>query len=203
MNGVNLIPRGRMAVRLRNRRVRLWATGAGACALVLLAAYGVLRAAWGGSPTELAAEANRLAGQLQTAKSAATRAAAAEHDLRTEAEAVKSFAAQPDWGRMLSLVASKLGPNAVLDACTLEPVTGKPDGTRGGKAASSHPGRYTLRLSGVAKTQDTASQVALDLKGTGLFEDVRLETRLAPFMSTEAVAFQVRCDIVDSAGDRP
>jgi len=211
VNGVNLIPKARLAARGRRMRLHTWGAAAGLCAAALVAAYGVLRASWGGDSGPLIGEIQRLTRDLDTMKRRVKSVEAETKTAKAKAQAARSMSEQPDWGLLLSLIANRLGPDAALDACHLEPVkvpgappaqvkdakaAAKP-GTPGGPA---RPERYTLLLTGVARSQDTASRVALDLKETGLFEDVAVETRRTPFMGGEAVTFRIECGITDSAG---
>lgn len=210
MNGVNLIPASRRRARRKSLRVRAWGAAAMVVTLGLCAAELVLWSMWSRPGPDHSAMLVHLEQQIETAREREQRARAEVREARALEAAAREVADQPDWGVLLALVGQQLGTEAVLDTCRLEAVARvEPAAKAGAKPApaarpQAKPERFTLVLGGVAKSQDSASQVALGLKGTGLFEGVSLvETRRTPFMGGEAVSFRIECAIADAAGSNP
>lgn len=202
MNGVNLMPMHRRQTQRRLGRVRLWTTIAVVVSIGAVVAEGALWSAWRGSGTDLAAESDRLASQIADGEKQVAAGKASVREIRKQLEADRQVADQPDWGLLLSLVAEKLGPEAALNQCRLEApkdAIKEVPSARGKGADRAKQSRLILVLSGIAKTQDAASQVALALKGLNLFDAVSLiEARRATFMGKDAVTFRIECAITDA-----
>jgi len=203
MNGVNLIPGARRAARVRRRQARLWCIGAVACGIALLSAHAALWTAWRAAGDDPAPEVARLTKDIVEGERLDRAARAKVLEAKAEARAAKEVSDQPDWGALMVFIADKLCPDAVLDSFHVEPVTTAP-AAAGPKASPTPPperGRRALVLTGLAKTQDGASQVAIELKRSELFRSVNLvETRRTVFMGTGGVAFRIECAIAGAGG---
>jgi len=112
---------------------------------------------------------------------------------------------QPDWGMLLSLLASKLGDDAALSLCSLEPVQPLAVGVKGpanpGADRAKETGRpqqLKLVLKGNARTQEAASTFVLALEKTGAFDRVNLVETQRDQKGEVGVAFEVVCEMSDS-----
>lgn len=211
MKGVNLIPAARRRARARRKQLRLWTIATLACALLLAGAYGVVWSMWSTGQGDIAADADKLTKEIAAAEKKEKLGRVAVREAKAAADAAREVSDQPDWGVLLSFVADKLGPDAAMESFRLEPAkragaasapgAKSPDGKTPKPPAPGRAGRYTLVLTGMAKTQDAASRVAIDLKQTELFEGVSLvETRRTKFMGGEAVTFRIECGIAGAGG---
>lgn len=210
MNGVNLIPASRRRARRKAVRVRAWGACISAVTLGLCITELVLWSMWSQPGPDHGSMLVHLEQQIELAREREQRVRAEVREARAVEAAAREVADQPDWGVLLAVLGQKLGTEAVLDSCRLEPVARvEPAAKPGAKPAAApkpqaKPERFTLVLGGLARSQDAASQVALGLKGMGLFEGVSLvETRRTPFMGGEAVSFRIECAIADAAGGNP
>ncbi len=209
MNGVNLIPMSRRRSRARRARAKLWGAITIVCAIGWGIAYGALWSAWNVGSNDLAADSEKVARDISAAQRLEKTYQAKVREETAAAAAAREVSVQPDWGVLLEFVAGRLGSEAALDSVRLEPVKpAAPASPPPGKVAKGAPpvaperkGLYTLVLTGVARTQDAASEVAIHLKETDLFEGVSLvETHRGKFMGGEAVSFRIDCAIAGAGG---
>ena len=211
MNGVNLIPASRRRARAGRIQVRLWSAATIMCGVALAAAHGSLWSAWRAGHGDLAADADKLVKEIAAAQKQEKMRQAEVQEAKAAADAAREVSDQPDWGVLLSFVAGRLGPEVALDSFRLEPAKRveaaaapaikAPAVKPPQQAPPARAGRYTLVLTGMARTQDAASDVAIKLKQTDLFEGVSLvETRRTGFMGGEAVAFRIECAITGAGG---
>lgn len=202
MNGINLIPGPRMLARRRAARLRMWLAIGPCVALIIGGAHAYCFTAWNTSTADLDERIAALEARASAAKSAA---AAIQADVQREQArltAARIVAHQPDWGRVTSLVADRLGDRAVLSGCTLEPAEGRAASV----AQTGRPVHYRLTLRGYALEQQAVSDVAVELHKAGVFDAVKLvESRRSAFRGADAVSFQIECAITDlpSAGETP
>ena len=214
MNGVNLIPRARLQQRRCAARIRLWMIITPVCASLLAGAYGWVRAAWSSNVDALRADIGNADTSIQTAEreDAAARARIAE--LQPRYRAARAVGEQPDWGTLLTLIASRLGREAVLNACTLSPSVDAPAAAASPKGAAKaadpkakdwgRPEKFTLALSGLARTQEAVSAFVSGLEGAGVFDRVAIvEARRTAVSGQEGVAFRVECTLTDSVTEAP
>jgi hypothetical protein len=118
---------------------------------------------------------------------------------------------QPDWGTLLSLIASRLGHDAVLNSCTLAAQTDASSPKPGAKAPdapkprdSGRPERFTLAVTGLARTQEAVAAFVSGLEEAGLFDRVAIaEARRTAVAGQEGVAFRVECTLSDSVAEAP
>ena len=209
MNGANLIPAYRRKVRARRAQVRFWSAALGIFILAPGGAYPALWSAWQPGGPDPAADAEKLARDIAAAEHAEKASLAKVKEAKASTDAAREVLDQPDWGALMVFVAGKLGPEAALDSIRLEPPA-KTSSAAGARPPGSKPddsirpartGAYTLVLTGVAKTQDAASNVAIDLKRTEVFAGVTLvESHRTGFMGDQAVAFRIDCAIVGAGG---
>jgi Tfp pilus assembly protein PilN len=215
MNGVNFIPRARRELAERRRRVRTWASGVAAYALlgaVVLAASGT------GAVVEDPSVAQKLAqlpGEIDASRRALTNLKAQLTEAQAKLDAARAVAEQPDWSVLLGLLAQSLGEEIVLTSCKLDadplagdrPLNGPRPGATPGSGAGAKPpepppppslngARYTVLLSGLGRTQSSVSQFVLRLEELGLFERVTiLKTNREMFGEHESIGFRLEATI--------
>jgi Tfp pilus assembly protein PilN len=217
MNGVNLIPLARVQHRRRAARLRLWMVITPVCASLLAGAYGWVRAAWSSDVDAIASEIAKTEAGIQATEKEDSVAKARIAELQPKYRAARAVGDQPDWGALLSLIATRLGNDTVLSSCSLvasaEPAPTTQPATPSknpGKAVdaksrdSGRPERFTLALTGVARTQEAVSLFVSGLEGVGLFDRVAIaEARRTAVAGQEGVTFRVECTLSDSVTEAP
>ena len=202
MKDINLIPRPRLAVRELKTCLRGWLGFY--CFYVLLIAS-VLACCWAtwATPAGVSASQELKAQMRQTAAIAQSLGRTQRELRRTEKEldATKVARNQPDWSNLLAILSDQLGGDVVLDSCELAPAGG---GLEGQGAASQtgqtcpppSPGQFRLVFAGFGRTQTSVSRFVLRIEQCDLFRNVRLvKTNRQPFLSGQAVAFSIECQI--------
>lgn len=196
MNGVNLIPAGRLYARRRTARLHLWVGIAPACAVMLAGLYGYLLMTWDTATTPLSSQELAVESEVSAARARLTQARLALSESNRVLAAKKAVGDQPDWGLLLALLADKTGPEVVLSAC----LVGAEVGAARPQARSDRPNRHLVAVDGYSLTQDGVSRFVLDLEQTGVFDAVKLvESRRAPVFSVSAVTFRIECVIGDGS----
>ena len=218
MPAINLIPARRRYARRMQARGKAWLVIALASGVGLAVGCFTLRAR---VPKIVVTqqERTRIEAHIVTSHqqlvSLSTSAASAEQDQTT----AEILLAQPDWSLLLRTLAAKTGQravlreirlkpspvNAVLLASTISPAGTPPKPAPGATPARPiHvPGRFTLELSGLTRSQEEVSQFVTDLEKLGLFDDVKLvRTGREPFLDGVASNFNLECTLSDRGGDK-
>ncbi len=225
MQSVNFIPARRIAAKQRRRRMNRWAVTVSVYAMLLIGAYACSYALWGGGHAAMADEERKTSLRIEQAKRAIS---TLQGELTAEEATLKAnqaLADQPDWSVLLVLVARSLGDEVVLNRCDLGPGQALETAAAGSPAPGSRPsvpptagppaagppspvpreaaapGPFVLAVAGYGKTMTAVSQFVLALERLGLFDQVRLiKTNREPFLSTQAVAFQIECSLGSNGG---
>ena len=202
----NLIPAHRVDARRRNVGLRRWAIVCIAYAAVLGAGYGVCRGVWVDS-RDLDEELAETARQIDESNQAIDVLGQELATARLMLDSTMKVVDQPDWSVLLALIGRTLGDQIVLKRCQLQqsedqqlhgPATRH--SRRGQQAAllSEMPDAFTLALNGYGRSPESVSEFVLRLEQVGLFKRVAvLTTNREPFMSGEAIAFEIACTLGD------
>lgn len=215
MNGVNFIPRERRETAERRTRLRAWAVGATAYALLGAIVFAASGTAAVVEDPMVAEKLAQLPGEIEKSQGALADLQAQLAEAQASLDAARAVAMQPDWSVLLGLLAQSLGEEIVLTSCKLESeqaTTDRPAGAQriapGAKAPeptaprTASSGRYTLLLSGLGRTQSSVSQFVLRLEELGLFERVTiLKTNREMFGEHESIGF--RLEAIVGAGGEP
>lgn len=188
MRGVNLVPAHHLTARRRRMRSRRWMVAAATYAVVLIVAWMVLHVSSGGAQRAVAGQLNDMRGKIDDTRAALDHIQPRLREALATLEAGKSIGDQPNWSILMRLVANLLGDHAVLMRFTLEPMADQPD--------QRLAQRYTLRVRGLAQSQETVSTYVLALEQLELFDSVKLlSTQREPVKQETAVAFELACEL--------
>ncbi len=204
MSDFNFIPADRLARRHCKTKLRIWAV-IGGTYLVFLIASVVLANVFllgmaGSVGEELGVIENSLSQDNTTVISLREEIAKSVRELKVK----RVTSVQPDWSRLLALLAEELGEEVVLKSCRLTRLNAQNseiNKTSTGQASSSgqfqlSSQRYQLSLSGFALTQVSVSNLLLRLERIKLFESVkRVSSYRQIFLDENAVSFAVVCTI--------
>lgn len=188
----NLIPASRLQARRCAARLKVWMAIVPACAGLLAMSYGVQR--FGGTLDEAALRAKKdeLAANIAESEKRIARQRIEVREAGLVRQANRAVGEQPDWSRLMWLVAGKLGEKAALTSLTLEPVETTTSVGQG------RPERLKLTIKGVAVSPAAASTFVLELEQSPAFERVVLVETVRG--AVQDVAFQVECVLTDPAG---
>jgi Tfp pilus assembly protein PilN len=205
MGDVNFIPAARLAAKKRKARIRAWGTICVVYALLLvtltLLAYGL----WGTTDTSIEQDRQSTEQAIQQHNLTVVQLRGKLARALAEQRLGRAILRQPDWSKLLGLLAEELGNDIVLSHFGLAALnTDGKDAAENLKewfsASSAGPllaeGRYRLRLTGFGHSQNSVSQFILRLEQTGVFESVKLMTsNRQTFLDDQAVAFSIECGI--------
>ncbi len=206
MADVNLIPPKRLLGIRRKARLRFWAGICGTYLAVALVIFFTTRVVWAN---------NRLA-KIDDEYEAAVKKIEQNNSVissikqklgidKQELEVCRAMLSQPDWSRLLVLIANELGDEIVLTSYKLFSVL--PDGTEAAGKLKSWLGAldketqlaergYGIRLNGFGRSQGSVSMFVLRMEQIGIFSSVRLlNSNRQNFLNDNAVAFTIECRI--------
>ncbi|MBX3376867.1 MAG: PilN domain-containing protein [Phycisphaeraceae bacterium] len=194
----NLIPASRLRSRRCAARIKVWMGVVPVCVGLLAVSYAVQR--FGGTLDESALRAakDEVASKIAESEKRIARQRVEIREAGAVRQANRAVGEQPDWSRLMGLVAGKLGERAALTSLVLEPIEGRGSGGAG----QGRPERLKLTIKGVAVSPAAASGFVLELEDSPAFERVALvETVRGAGGNAQEVAFQVECELTDpSAG---
>jgi hypothetical protein len=202
---VNMIPAGRLQVKRLKARWRLWARVGGAygvlLAVVLLSSY----ALWNEDDRTVLQELQSASQRIQNGTASVIEARKNLAVATAAFQASQVIKDQPDWSRLLALLADDLGEDVVLNGCRLlalddqaGDLMARIEPLQGTSAASLAfgPRQYQLQMTGFGKTRHSVSEFTLRLERTGLFSTVRcVRSDRQSFLDGEAMAFTVECQL--------
>jgi hypothetical protein len=195
MKSVNFLPAYRVVARQRRRRMRRWAAVIIVSLVLELAGIACGYGLWCGGRMVLAKEEDRAATTIQSADRAISmlRGELATQDATLKAN--QALEGQPDWSRLLTLLAQSLGDGVLVKRCELKP---RPPASpvTAASAPQKEGDAYALKVSGIGRTVADVLQFAGAMERSGLFDQIRLiKTDTEPFLSGAATSFEMECSL--------
>jgi Tfp pilus assembly protein PilN len=198
MGGINLLPVGFITRRRTRSRIRLWSRVCTLAALVAVALLVWVAGVLSPRGKDRVAQLEESRAALKRAQEEATQGRRQVVEAEAALRANMAVSDLPDWGLLLAVVPAKAGPGVTLTACTLTPRSD------GGAVRPGRVERYQLTIEGVAREARLATDLALELEGLGVFENVKLlETARAVHQGRDVASFKMLCVVQDSAGGAP
>ncbi|MEE9211281.1 MAG: PilN domain-containing protein [Phycisphaeraceae bacterium] len=203
MTTVNLIPTPRRDARKRRVHTQRCLVLCVAYTVVLVAVFAACRITWADADHAVTDELNDAAHQIAGSNRAIAALQSQLADARRTLAADQAITQQPDWSLLLALLANTLSDDVVLRSCQLEPnqdptAKNQRSSNQAQHVGASVSGRrsYTLRVSGLGRSQAAVSQFVLRLEQTELFGRVALiNTVREPFLAGQAFGFQLECEL--------
>jgi len=202
---VNMIPPARLQAKRLKTRWRLWAHLGGAYGILLAVVLSSAYALWSEDDSAVRQELQSASQRIENGSTSIIEER--KHLAVTTAvfQTTQVIKDQPDWSRLLALLAEGLGEDVVLSGCRLlalddqagdlmahiEPLQGT-----SATSLAFGPRQYQLQVTGFGKTRHSVSELTLRLERTGLFASVRcIRSDRQPFLDGEAMAFYVECQL--------
>jgi len=200
MMAINLLPEACVRDRRARARVRIWAVLAPLVALTLMGSYVWLAGLWSAGASGLDEDRDRIERRLADVKREASRQQATLTEVDASRRALRAVSDLPDWGLLLQLLAQQSGGRATLTACTLVPAKG--EASDAAKPAPGRVGRFLLTIQGVVEDPKSATDFAVDLERTKVFDRVTLvETARTTAQGREMLGFRIECALSDSVAE--
>lgn len=199
---VNLIPAYRLRVAHRRQRLRRWIVADVVfCAAVLMLA--VLGSAMtdqriGGLDTQLA----QMETTVDGARRAITGLRSSLGEARLTLDASRAMTRQPDWSKLLALLSELRGADVVLTRCQLASAHDRASSAAATGAGSAR--RFEVEIHGFGREESAVSQFFLRLEEQKLFSTVKVVHMVRqPYLTGEAMMFELSCAIGDEPGGGP
>ena len=203
LHDVNLIPPARLQAKRLKARWRLWSCLCAAYAVFLAVALSSAYALWNEDDTGVRGDLQAASERVRSSTASIIEARKHLASVTTVFQASQVIKDQPDWSRLLALLAQGLGDDVVLSGCRLQALDDKAEDLMArieslqGPAAATlafGPRPYRLQVTGFGKTRHSVSEFTLSLERTGLFTSVRcIRSERQSFLDGEAMAFTVEC----------
>jgi len=195
MKSVNFLPAYRVVARQRRRRIRGWAATIAVSLVLELGGIACGYGLWCGGRMVLAKEEDRAAATIQSADRAIRML---QGELATQEATLRAnqvLEGQPDWSRLLALMARSLGDGVVIRRCELKPAP-SPVPVTTASAPAKESDTYVLKVSGVSRAVADVLQFAGELERSGIFNQIRLiKTDVEPFLSGTATSYEMECSL--------
>lgn len=181
---INLIPIERRMVHRQRASALRWAVACGLYAAAAVAIAPALSQAGAGSRA-MEAQQRRLERDIEVVARTSAELAREHQELVRRSRLIHELGGSADWGRLISAVAATIASDAALEGLRLAP-------------RKDEPG-YILQISGMAVSQRTITQTALQLEklsveGEPLFASVTItDSRRRMIGATPAVTFSIEC----------
>jgi hypothetical protein len=200
MIAINLLPESCVVERHIRSRLRVWSVVAPLIAAILVASYVWLAGMWGVGAGGVSQDRERLEQRISEMRRILTRNQSELAEVESARRALRAVSDLPDWGLMLQLLPSMGGGHATLTSCTLTPA--KKDANDGSKQAAGRVLKYLLSIQGVVEDPKSATDFAVDLERTEIFDKVTLiESTRTQYMGRELLGFRIECMLTDSVGE--
>lgn len=195
MQAINLLPPAALARHRLARRSRLWWRVVPLAALALAASlvwvHGLQGRVRADGSEELSILDQRLLELRRQTGERARRLAELEASIRA-ASAVDDL---PDWSILLALLPRQGGGRAEFTSCVLSPRK-----VEGATVAAGRPSSYSLLLEGQVPDPKAATDLAVDLERTTLFDKVSLvDTNRVRVGEQDVIRFRIECVLSDAA----
>jgi hypothetical protein len=195
MKSVNFLPAYRVVARQRRRRMRRWAATIAVSLVLELAGIACGYGLWCGGQIVLSKEEDHAAATIQSADRAIRML---QGELATQEATLKAnqiLEGQPDWSRLLALIARSLGDGVIIRRCELKPAPREGPVTTA-SAQAKEADAYVLKVNGIGRAVADVLQFAGELERSGIFDQIRLiKTDVEPFLSGTATSYEMECSL--------
>ena len=203
MGDVNLIPEQRQIRKHHRARMRFWVQISVMYMMLIGAGLFFLHTLWKADHAALADDLQATAQQTQQYNTAMLRLRKELARISTTLQTSRAIKRQPDWSKLLVILAQTLGPEIVLNQCevaTLDshgrPITGNHQEGLTAQAVSTllSARQYRLTLAGLGREHSAVSRFVVQLEQSGLFDSVTLlNNQRQDFLGQSVIVFDIEC----------
>lgn len=203
MGDVNLIPEQRQVRKRQRARMRLWFQICTVYVILLALSLFFLHNLWKADHATLAEDLQATAQLGKQYSSSMLRLRKELARISTILQTSRAIKRQPDWSKLLIIIAETLGPDVVLNKCQIvtldsagRPITGSQQETLTSQAVTTllSARRYRLTLAGLGREHSTVSKFVVQLEQSGLFDSVTLlNNQRQDVRNQSVVVFDIEC----------
>ena len=205
MSDINLIPEKRRIRKRYQRKLRLWLRISGIYIACLGCMLGSAYAMWAGDDAVLNKKLDSTEARIERTQDSLIKLRKQLALCRSQLHTNQVIRHQPDWSRLLLLIAEAMGEEVTLKSARLITLNKQQqnvvDQFRSNTESNSTDSLlterdYHLQFTGFSRTQTAVSLFVLRLERLELFTSVRLDkSRRQAFLDEPAVAFTIDCGI--------
>jgi len=194
MSVANLLPETVKYDYQMSHRRNLWLSGVSMFGVVCALGWIVAGLILGGMDEPVRDELEKIKAELNQVEASKAAIDQRSSVVSRELGVAEDIAGQPDWSVLLDVLAAGLHKGSSLEQ--IEVGLDRGDSADGVPPSAVAQGPYTVNLTGVAGEQREATQYALYLESSGMFDSVRLNaTSPRPDIADRAVGFEIGCVI--------
>lgn len=205
MSDINLIPERRRVQKRYQRKLHQWMRFGLVYLICLGTALGSAYAMWAGDDAALTKKLENAEARIERSQDTILKLRKQFTLCQAQLQTNETLDHQPDWSRLMLLIAEAMGDEVTLQACRLVTlddeaknvldVVRNPEATVPTDTILMNRD-YRLHLTGYSRTQTAVSLFVLRLERLDLFSSVRLsKSRSQAFLGGSAVAFTIECEI--------
>jgi hypothetical protein len=205
MKDINLIPERRRIRKRYQRKLHQWTQWMVVYLFCLGTALGSAYAMWAGDDAVLAKKLENTEARMERTQDTILKLRKQFALCQAQLQTNQTLEHQPDWSRLMLLIAESMGEEVTLQTCRLVTLD---DQEKNVLEVMRNPEQtvptdtilmdrdYHLHLAGFARAQTAVSLFVLRLERLELFSSVRLDkSRSQTFLGGPAVAFTIECKI--------
>lgn len=190
----NLIPASRLAAARRATVVRRCVAAVAAYAIVLFVGCTSVRVYYANAASASSHELETIADRAKRATAAVALSQSKLTAAKRSVAAAHELAAQPDWSKLLVIVATCAGSDVSFMSCSLSAKDSTVASQVSRPATRPASPKLLLTLQGTASSQAHVASLAAELEKTGLFTHVET-TNSQRGASNDAITFRVECTL--------
>jgi Tfp pilus assembly protein PilN len=205
MADVNLVPEQRQVRRRRRARTRLWLRMSGAYVTVMALALFFVHTVWKVDNAALAEDLNATVSRVKQYSSSMLRLRKELARISTILQTSRAIRRQPDWSKLLVIIADTLDQDIVLNKCEIatldkdgREISGRQQEALTSQAVTSllSARQYRLTLAGLGRQHSAVSKFAVQLEQSGLFDSVSLlNNQRQDVQNQSVIAFDIECQM--------
>jgi len=205
MGDVNLVPVPRQVQKCRRARIRLWLKMSGAYVTVIALALFFVYTIWKVDNAALAKDLDTTALRVKQHSSSMLRLRKELARITTILQTSRAIKRQPDWSKLLVIIADTLGQDIVLNQCevvTLDQngreISGDQQESLSSQAVTSllSARQYRLTLAGFGRQHSAVSKFVVQLEQSGLFNSVSLlNNQRQDLLDQSVIVFSIECQM--------
>jgi len=205
MADVNLVPEQRQVRRRRRARTRLWLKMSGTYVTVIALALFFVHTVWKVDNAALAEDLNATALRVKQYSSSMLRLRKELARISTILQTSRAIKRQPDWSKLLVIIADTLDQDIVLNKCEIatldkdgHEISGDQREALTSQAVTSllSARQYRLTLAGLSRQHSAVSKFAVQLEQSGLFDSVSLlNNQREDLQNQSVIVFDIECQM--------
>jgi len=205
MADVNLVPEQRQVRKRRHARLRLWIQMSATYSIAIALSLFFVHTIWKVDNAALAEDLSATTSRVKQYSSSMLRLRKELARISTILQTSRAIKCQPDWSKLLVIIADTLGQDIVLNRCEVtildengSEITGGPQEALTSQAVTTllSARQYRLTLAGLGRQHSAVSKFVVQLEQSGLFDSVSLlNNQRQDVQNQSVIVFGIECQM--------